>query len=101
MKNIYGINYTFLIDQFQNVSLIYFCRFRGVAQLGRALGSGPRGRMFKSCYPDHNRLLLIKNKNGIREKFFAQMAELVDALGSGLSEGNFVEVRVLFWAPFL
>ena len=27
------------------------------------------------------------------------MAELVDALGSGPSEGNFVEVRVLFWAP--
>ena len=26
--------------------------FRGVAQLGRALGSGPRGRRFKSCHPD-------------------------------------------------
>jgi hypothetical protein len=25
---------------------------RGVAQLGRALGSGPRGRKFKSCHPD-------------------------------------------------
>jgi hypothetical protein len=25
---------------------------RGVAQLGRALGSGPRGRRFKSCHPD-------------------------------------------------
>jgi hypothetical protein len=25
---------------------------RGVAQLGRALGSGPRGRKFKSCRPD-------------------------------------------------
>ena len=30
----------------------------------------------------------------------AQMAELVDALGSGPSGGNTVEVRVLFWAPF-
>jgi hypothetical protein len=30
---------------------------------------------------------------------FAQMAELVDALASGASGGNFVEVRVLFWAP--
>src|SRR3989338_2676061 len=26
---------------------------RGVAQLGRALGSGPRGREFKSLRPDH------------------------------------------------
>jgi hypothetical protein len=25
---------------------------RGIAQFGRALGSGPRGRKFKSCYPD-------------------------------------------------
>ena len=31
----------------------------------------------------------------------AQMAELVDALGSGPSGGNTVEVRVLFWAPGL
>ena len=31
----------------------------------------------------------------------AQMAELVDALGSGPSGGNTVEVRVLFWAPFI
>ena len=29
----------------------------------------------------------------------AQMAELVDALGSGPSGSNPVEVRVLFWAP--
>ena len=29
----------------------------------------------------------------------AQMAELVDALGSGPSASNGVEVRVLFWAP--
>jgi hypothetical protein len=27
---------------------------REVAQLGRALGSGPRGRRFKSCLPDHS-----------------------------------------------
>ena len=26
---------------------------------------------------------------------------MVDALASGASGGNFVEVRVLFWAPFL
>ena len=29
----------------------------------------------------------------------AQMAELVDAPGSGPGGGNTVEVRVLFWAP--
>ncbi len=27
---------------------------RGVAQFGRALGSGPRGRKFKSSHSDHN-----------------------------------------------
>ncbi|CCQ97692.1 hypothetical protein CULT_70001 [[Clostridium] ultunense Esp] len=26
---------------------------RDLAQLGRALGSGPRGRRFESCNPDH------------------------------------------------
>ena len=31
--------------------------------------------------------------------FLAQMAELVDALGSGPSARKGVEVRVLFWAP--
>ena len=29
----------------------------------------------------------------------AQVAELVDALGSGPSDGNIVEVRVFSWAP--
>ena len=28
------------------------CIFREVAQLGRALGLGPRGRRFESCLPD-------------------------------------------------
>ena len=27
---------------------------REVAQLGRALGLGPRGRRFESCLPDHS-----------------------------------------------
>lgn len=31
----------------------------------------------------------------------AQMAELVDALGSGPSGSNTVQVRVLFWAKLL
>lgn len=46
---------------------------RGVAQFGRALVSGARGRRFKSHHPDQ----MLKK---------AQMAELVDALGSGPSE---------------
>ncbi len=31
--------------------------------------------------------------------FYAQMAELVDALVSGTSIRKYVQVRVLFWAP--
>lgn len=31
------------------------CTYRGVAQFGRALGSGPRGRVFESPHSDHNR----------------------------------------------
>ena len=32
--------------------------FREVAQLGRALGLGPRGRRFESCLPDHYELYI-------------------------------------------
>ncbi len=32
---------------------IFYLLFREVAQLGRALGLGPRGRRFESCLPDH------------------------------------------------
>ena len=28
--------------------------YRNVAQLGRALGLGPRGRRFESCHSDHD-----------------------------------------------
>jgi hypothetical protein len=31
----------------------YLTSKREVAQLGRALGLGPRGRRFESCLPDH------------------------------------------------
>ena len=31
--------------------------YRGVAQLGRALGSGPRGRWFKSSHSDHMKII--------------------------------------------
>lgn len=33
--------------------------------------------------------------------FRAQMAELVDAQGSGLCDRKVVKVRVFFWAPFI
>ncbi len=44
------------------------------------------------------RTLFHKSHFG-QDASIAQMAELVDALGSGPSGGNTVEVRVLFWAP--
>ena len=34
-------------------------------------------------------------------RFFALMAELVDALVSGTSNRKVVQVRVLFWAPLI
>ena len=35
--------------------MLYYLRLkRGVAQLGSALGSGPRGRRFESCHSDQN-----------------------------------------------
>ena len=38
-------------------------------------------------------------KQNRSKRTLAQVAELVDALGSGPSGGNTVEVRVLSWAP--
>ena len=32
---------------------------REVAQLGRVLGLGPRGRRFESCLPDYSPLLIV------------------------------------------
>ncbi len=37
---------------------------REVAQLGRALGLGPRGRRFESCLPDHELLRTTKIEQG-------------------------------------
>ena len=42
---------------------------REVAQLGRALGLGPRGRRFESCLPDH-------------DDIFGGVAQLARAYGS-------------------
>ena len=65
---------------FRSIFIKRSCRFiflktvkttlREVAQLGRALGLGPRGRRFESCLPDF---------------YNAGMAELADALESGSS----------------
>src|SRR5690606_15936532 len=40
-----------------------------------------------------------RQKVGEQSSQCAQVAELVDALGSGPSDGNIVEVRVFSWAP--
>ena len=43
---------------------------RGVAQFGRALGSGPRGRVFKSHHSDHKKKPCKQAKNGLDTGFF-------------------------------
>ncbi len=40
-----------------------FINNRGVAQLGRALRSGRRGRRFNSCHPDQNSTIKMIKKN--------------------------------------
>ncbi len=42
---------------------------RGVAQPGRALPSGGRGRKFKSCHPDHflPRVIITSSRTAIIE----------------------------------
>ena len=45
------------------------------------------------------RSLLLNARKTRSTRTLAQVAELVDALGSGPSGGNTVEVRVLSWAP--
>ncbi|MDF2669961.1 MAG: hypothetical protein K0R67_2267, partial [Paenibacillus sp.] len=39
--------------EFESLKARHFHYCRDVAQLGRAPGLGPGGRMFKSCRPDH------------------------------------------------
>ena len=48
-----------------------------------------------------SRVQLLSPAPSYRWSTHAQMAELVDALGSGPSGSNPLEVRVLFWAPDL
>ena len=58
---------------------------------GSALPWGGRGRKFKSCHSDQRRVHPCA--------IYAGMAELADALDSGSSESNFMEVQVLLSAP--
>ena len=50
-----------------------------------------------------NNYLCMRNTDRLRFRMIkkAQVAELVDALVSGASGFAIVQVRVLFWAPFL
>ena len=57
--------------------------FRGVVQFGRTLGLGPRGRMFKSCRPDHA---------GLAERSKAAVLKTVE-------RATVPKVRILYPAP--
>ncbi len=71
------------------------CIIREVAQLGRVLGLGPRGRRFESCLPDDGGVAQLARASGsypggrgfdpLRRYiigYFGPLAQLVRALGS-------------------
>ncbi len=71
---------------------------RDVAQFGRVLRSGRRGRRFKSCHPDHVaasllacRIFLQKIRlrfTGCRSSFAKRHARLTYALASARTDGS-------------
>jgi hypothetical protein len=63
----------------------------GNSSVGRAQPCQGWGREFESRFP-------LKSKDTIFNLFEAQVAELADALVSGTSSGNIVQVQVLSWA---
>ena len=67
------------------------CRHRGVAQLGRALRSGRRGRWFKSTHPDH--LFLIPVSSERRWLYKWKLAFITGSLS--LRWGSTVEEHVV------
>ena len=59
-----------------------------------------QGWVFRTYFAPLLRVLLDHCQlHRYNARFFAQMAELVDALVSGTSVRKDVEVRVFFWAP--
>ena len=64
---------------------------RGVAQLGRALGLGPRGRRFESCRPDsesHDKSCPEEAQHVSDTPHGSRPSPVLEALQGGCSRGN-------------
>ena len=71
----------------------------GRSQVGKATDFDSVMRRFESCRPSHLSKTPISVIINLLIKY-AVVAELADALDSGSSGGNFVEVQVLSTAPY-
>ena len=59
MVGVAGSNPVFRSQEKDSPLLVSFFNKREIAQFGRALRSGRRGRRFESCFPDHRYLMLV------------------------------------------